>query len=350
MPAMLYYPRINAPVPVLYQALLYWDELATVVPLGYERDLDDQMRRVADAGLYRPIEARRVYQPWTLDEVGPELEHALRSLPVDDLIPPNRGTTDEANTRMYTSKLHREVLDELLRRRLAYITPGSDPETLTASPALLMILVSITARRVSADTNARLGCTGPEALRPYTDIDISFHLGNDPIPSRDAIECWQVEIGGLLPVPHTEVMMSDVIAFRNRYADERQRLMRELDRFLHELQHSHQHPIDVTRGIQNRLNDAVADLTAAARAKRITLIRGSVTVLVAVAAGIAALNVPPQVAVALGVLGNIAINLTTSRIRYEPRIPREQLDDYTYLQRVHRAVQQIDGTQPDHVW
>jgi hypothetical protein len=33
---LLYYPNVNPPRAVAWQALLYWDELATIVPPGYD--------------------------------------------------------------------------------------------------------------------------------------------------------------------------------------------------------------------------------------------------------------------------------------------------------------------------
>jgi len=335
---MLYYPYINAPTPVLYQALLYWDELATVVPPDYEGLLDEPMRWVSDAGLYRPIEAQRVYKPASLDNLGPELEHALRDLPLDDLLPPDPATADPSSTEMYTHKLHRGVVADLAQRGLARINPGPR-ETLTASPYLLMILLSITARRVADQANGTRGWTSPRSLRPYTDIDVAFQAAHDPLAPRDTIPSWQVEIGRLLPVPTDEVMARDVLAFRRRYDDERRRLVRAIDDLLAELSQRYDHPEDIARQVEQELADAVSDLNAAARASRLTWLTRSVAVCVGLVGTAEAVpHLPPQLAIPLVLAGGVATNLVTSRIRHDQRLRHGRPADFTYLQRIDSAM------------
>lgn len=69
VPNLFYYPKINAPQSVIYQALLYWDRLITVAPAGpIDEFLGPQMRRVNDAGCTcgcLPIGGRAATARWS---------------------------------------------------------------------------------------------------------------------------------------------------------------------------------------------------------------------------------------------------------------------------------------------
>ncbi|MGW3614165.1 hypothetical protein ACWD6N_30590 [Micromonospora sp. NPDC005163] len=226
---MLYYPFANAPVPVLQQAILYWDDLATVVAPGWENRLSTRMREVRDAGLYRPLEANVAFGPYELSEIERELEHALTQVAGDDLLPPAEPPIGEYGT-LHVDKLHESVVKELLRRQLVYPHPGS-PSRLVAAPALLDIVVSLIAGRIAADHNSRFGCTARDGLRPHTDHDVAHRLGTEPASGYDVTACWQVDVGPLFPVPRADVRTKDLVRFRTDYDAERQRLLLAVDEF-----------------------------------------------------------------------------------------------------------------------
>lgn len=58
---------------------------------------------------------------------------------------------------------------------------------------------------------------------------------------------WQVEIARLLPVPAPDTALADVLEFHERYADERERLMRAVHRMLGELRRDYEHPAEGLR-------------------------------------------------------------------------------------------------------
>src|SRR5262249_5916113 len=115
---------------------------------------------------------------------------------------------------------------------------------------------------------------------------------------------------------------------RNKYDDERRRLMAAIDRLLHELGQQGRHPRDAFSLVERELSDAVADLRSVGRATRLGwAIR---PVLVSVAFGAAAAVTPSLPAAALNVLSGIAINVATGQLR---RSPRAGNADYMYLHR-----------------
>jgi hypothetical protein len=73
---------------MLYNALLYWDSIATVVPREYEQLLDERMVAVEDAGLYRPIHVDRelATEEGFAGMMWQDLAECLRSLPIEALL------------------------------------------------------------------------------------------------------------------------------------------------------------------------------------------------------------------------------------------------------------------------
>ncbi|WP_139131815.1 hypothetical protein [Micromonospora chersina] len=332
MAGMLYYPFANAPVPVLQQAILYWDDLATVVAPGWEDRLTDRMKEVQDAGLYRPLEAQRAFGPFELHEIEVELDHALKQVPLDALNPPTEPADGEFST-LHVDKLHKSVVKELLQQKLVY--PHRDsPSRLVAAPALLNIVVSLIARRIAADNNARSGCTGPQGLRPHTDITAAHQLGTEPTPGYDVTACWQVNVGPLLPVPRADVMVGDLVRFRTKYDPERQRLMLAIDELLHQLEQAGRHPQDAFRLVERELADATAELAAAARSTKWSWVTRPVAAFVALTTSFAA-SAQPDLNVPLMVLSNGAVNLATTQSR---RDVSRGVTDYTYLHRTQKLL------------
>ncbi|MFG2105780.1 DUF6236 family protein [Micromonospora chersina] len=337
MAGMLYYPFANAPAPVLQQAILYWDDLATVVAPGWEDRLSARMREVQDAGLYRPLEAHRAFGPFELHEIEEELGHALKQVPFDALRPPGEPPQGEFST-LHVDKLHKSVVKGLLQQGLVYRHPDS-PSRLVAAPALLNVLVSLIARRLAADINAQSGCTGPEGLRPHTDIKEAHLLGTDPTLGYDVTACWRVNVGPLLPVPGDDVMIGDLVRFRTKYDAERQRLMLAIDDLLHQLKQADRHPKDAFRLVERELTEATRELHAAAHSTKWSWVTRPVAAFVALAAGFGAaaqpdlnlLNVP------LMALSSGAVNIATTRSR---RDVSRVAADYTYL---HRTQELVEG-------
>ncbi|MCZ7422430.1 DUF6236 family protein [Verrucosispora sp. WMMA2121] len=335
MAGMLYYPFANAPRSVLQRAILYWDNLATVVAPGWEARLSAWMREVQDAGLYRPLEANRAFGPYALHEIEGELERVLRRIPTDDLLPPTAPPSGEFST-LHVEKLHGSVVDELLQRQLVYPHPDS-PSRLVAAPALLNVVVSLIAGRIAAEHNDRSGCIGPEGLRPYTDHEVAHRLGTEPLSDYDVTACWHVDVGSLLPVPSSDIRINDLVRFREEYDDERQRLMFAIDEMLHRLKQAGRHPQDAFSLVEKELSEALTDVRAAAQGRKLNLVARPLAVTVAIgAAGIGAIA-EPALAVPMGVLSSIVVNMATGRIRRAGNDSRK-LADFKYLHRVKEAV------------
>ena len=358
MPDLFYYPTINPPRSVIYQALLYWDRLVTVVPPGApEEFLDPTMRQVHAAGLYEPLRADHwpMREHRDLERALRRLTHLLDKLPADDLIP--QGGPD---SYLYTAKLSREILDELKRRGLS-LPLDSEGFRIRVSAATQLCLISIAARDIAGQFRECDGHHGRNALYPYTDspaaqlfahtpfaadyrppVSDDLPSGRDPrwvqgfyFPGSRTVACWEVQIGGLLPVPDHEVLIDDLIGFRDRYEDERRRLMMAIDLLVHGLQRHYDHPQDVLHAVRRELEEALTDLKAAGRSARLSWVRRSVTVSIALAAGYAGQKLLPEAGWVLGVIGGAAINMATNQTR---SCDHGVAGDFSYLHRVRSAL------------
>lgn len=338
MPDLFYYPRINAPRSVIYQALLYWDRLVTVAPPGPLEDLLDlRMRRVNEAGLYH----RLLADSWPV--IG-RVEYLLQLLAhLVDRIPPRQLSPQGGpDSYVHTAKLSSEFRQEL--ERLGLSLPGSRASEIHVSPAVQLCLISIAAWDIIGED---------EALYAHTDSPAAHLFAHTPPPEgypwwghehriRGPLTtpCLEVDVGGLLPVPGHEVLIGDLIAFRERYDDERRRLMMAIDLLVHGLQRHPDHPRGVLNAVRRELEDAVADLEKAGRAARMTWIRRSVMVSIALGAAYAAQTLVPEAGWVLGVIGGMAINVATNEIRpaRSSRWDSPMPGNFSYLHRVRSAL------------
>ncbi|SCL34858.1 hypothetical protein GA0074692_3943 [Micromonospora pallida] len=338
MAGMLYYPFANAPQPVIQQAALYWDSLSTVVAPGWEYRLSPGMRQLQKMQFYRPIEPYKSDERIALKEVVDELRYALAEVPTEELIVPDEPPATYAQT-LDVHKLDQDVVGELLSRRLALPHPQT-PIRLVGSPALIRLVIGVTVGHLAARANTRHGWAGPLGLHPHTDSAAAHRLNTDPIAGHEVTAGWQIDIGPLLPVPREDVSILDLLAFRQRYDDERVRMMHAIDDLLLGLRHAH--PKDAFARVGYEFSEATKDLRGAAKTAKIDLVvKRGLAVTVALAAGVAAdvLDLESGLStVALAVIGGLAVNVATVQLRHEHTGTVAHPQVYRYLHRVQKTI------------
>lgn len=198
---------------------------------------------------------------------------------------------------------------------------------LSVSKEVQALVVGVLARELAAATDI--------ALFPYTDSEAAYRNSLRPVsPTRSL--AWEVELGRLLPVPAPDTPTEDVLAFREKYADERRRLMRALHGMLGDLRRDYEHPADVFAQLRSELSEAVEDYRAARRGSRMAWVHRSVTVSVALAAAAGGALLLPDLGWLLGTIGGYALNVATREIR--PLARARDDHDFSYLHRVRSGL------------
>ncbi|MGW4033202.1 DUF6236 family protein [Streptomyces sp. NPDC004838] len=338
MGVLLYYPAVNPPTEVVHQALLYWDGLASVVPRDprvYEAVVGEELKRLEERELYRPL-AFAEGSLAVLDEYGRTISPSGQSstVLVEQLRriaqrpnPPRPGDPPEAVLLFSKTTwwLERMLVDLGLAvrhraRNLGLMTLGVSQEVQT-------LIVGVLARELAVNPDI--------VLFPYTDSESAYR---DSLRSATPTGFlgWEMELGRLLPVPAPNTPTTEVLAFRDKYTDERVRLMRALHRLFGELRRDYEHPADAFAQLRVELSQALEDYRAASRSSRMAWAHRSITVSVALAASAGGALLLPDAGWLLGTIGGYALNVATREIRPLRKAPQNH--DFSYLHRVHTAL------------
>lgn len=331
MGVLLYYPTVNPPTEILHQALLYWDGIASVVPRhprAYQAVTSEELRQLEERGLYRPLAFTRdslnmLRGPgdrrpnWFAGQTSSLLAQELRRIATRSN-PPRPARPTEAV--LYNSKISNWLRTLLLDLELA---TSDGYGQLSVSKEVQILIIGVMVRELAVNPDI--------ALFPYTDSEDAFRHSLRPTSTARSL-AWEMELGQLLPVPAPGTPTADVLVFRERYADERLRLMRALHRLLGDLRRDYEHPADVFTQLRVELSQAVEDYGAARNGSRMAWVHRSVTASVALAAAAGGALLLPNTGWLLGAVSGYALNVATREIR--PLIQARDDHDYSYLHRV----------------
>jgi len=368
MPDLLYVPGSNLPEQLLHHAILYRDGICTLIPDKSSQHLPNKLRKVADAGLYRQLPARQVWQndsvrsaAWAAcwQAIAAADERAIRTstrerqnylsmnvrLLVGDLITrygkstpelkrllPRRGFDPDA----WTSAMC-EVFDELWRAHCSPPERDSDwSEYVAAMPDMQAKLLAGTAYGLAAEASIRAAerlvvpCFAPEMGRIVEDF--AMQASGDHL-------LLQVDVGRLLPDPLPNVDTAMLIDFRRRYGDERRQLINAVERLIEQLAQTYEDPAHIERSVRRDLEEALDNMRKAGR----DVLRGWTRRIVSVAtaagatAATTALAGGPALFVATtSALAGVAVNKTSDPIPHGRRDAK--YDGYRYLYRIRAAL------------
>lgn len=334
MPTLLYYPLVRPPVEIIHQALLYWDEISSIVPEDpeiYEIAVSDELKQLKDQGLYHPITigidlARpRSYQ-YQLEALLRELQELATAAP--------RSQFSPADSLFFRSKmgypLEEMIVNLGLGRRLAESAyPGSRIRSLAVSQEVQLLLVGALARELACTETKR-------AYTPYTDQQSADETSLRVLHPGTGIRAWRVELGRLLPTPAPGTPTSKVLAFREKYADERQRLVGATQAMLGDLSRDWDHPADILRRMEIELKEAREDYQSAAQSSRLAWTTRSISGTVAVATAVMGALAFPDLDWIAAIAGSIGFNIATREIR--PVSEKRNNHPFSYLHHVEREL------------
>ncbi|MDO0937787.1 hypothetical protein QQY66_40955 [Streptomyces sp. DG2A-72] len=336
MAVLLYYPLVKPPTEVLHQALLYWDGIASVVPREpevYEAAVSAELKELRDRSLYRPLHfddrsMELLYAPrYGRPDVGGNLAAEVLRQELRRMAgsPDRPSLPSPPEAFIYQSKLSRGLERDLLRLGLAERWED-DWWRLAVPKQVQELIIGVLARELALE--------GPVSYIPYTDRPDAYDCSLRA-PAEQHLLAYETELGGLLPVPAPGTPTADVLAFRDRYADERQRLMRALHRLLGDLRRDYEHPADVLSQLRREIDQSVEDYRGAAKSSRMAWVERSVMVTVALGAAVGSM-VEPGLTWVLGAVGGYALNVATREIR--PLARSRDGHDFSYLHRVKKSL------------
>lgn len=290
---MMYYPFVHPPRPVLWQALLYWDELTSISPEAGYRFRHDLVV-LSDLGLYRPAHADDL-PPRARAALVSDLRRVVEEMPGEDLVPVP-GPLGPRN-EVYWGKLPYEVEGDLVD--IGALVPQEG--RLRASQALLSRLMIVLAKHLAAAVRGTI---------PFTDSPSASQIAFAPLgPDLQHRRCWQLQIGHLLPVPAPDASLTKVLEFRDAYADERQELARAIRKLLMSMAEPGDHADPAA--VQLHIEKAVQRLEQAGRARGILWLKRSLWAFAGMGAAAAGAYAPPQYGWLLSALSGLGISVAT---------------------------------------
>lgn len=386
---LLYLPGINPPNEVLHHAILYWDRVVTLVPDDGDGYLSDDLKRAADAGVYEPLVAARLWQErevlsdaWTTlwrsivnrqERLRPLLARSVERLKAE--VEANRDAFNAAadaavlNQRPVGergfSQSQREaqsveidfaLWDNVISEVFGPVWSArceepNEPEDWASGFAMMP---DFQARLLAGTAYSLAGRARRDATQPLIVPNYSWRIreiiDDCAVESSGDHLLVRVDVGQFLPEPPPGVDTAVVIDFRRRYDDERRRLISAVEALVKEAAKAHSagEPADIARDVREELEKALADLQKAGgrriggwvkRAALFTVAAGAGGALGAAAApfvGVAGAGITAA-ATAIGAAGgSVTANWASNMLP-----PRRNDSDFNYLYRVNSELDDL---------
>ena len=276
---ILYYPTITIPTgPWLRQALLYWDELGSIVPR------DDLGKR--DLIPYSPdlqwLENEHVFRPFSPELIGrgrgtvvndfkSELLDTVKSADFRKLLPPVRKR--QFSARIHKDKVSHELYDLLKNRHLAK-EKRDDPVWYYFEEPMALLYMAKMAKYLAAEDQQ------PTVVG--TDLRQYEHLNFGTSVLRNGVASLTASFLGVLPVPREDASLADILDFKRRHADELLNFREMLNEFETKISacRSEAEAKSVLADFSTKVQTSLATLHAALKGRRIPTVLGSMESLI----------------------------------------------------------------------
>lgn len=323
---LLYYPTISIPSGRwLKKAVLYWDEIGSIVPQRYDETelvpYSSVIKHLKDEKIFRPFRPESLTQrDWgKLEELEQEFKKILLSEKYQNFINHQRFVPLPKDqpplARIHEDKVSGSLFHFLEQRKLAKRESNGHSEWLYFENNTALLYMALLAKHI-ADNDANYTVPG-------TDFFAYESLIYQAMSSEDGIGCLQTNFENCLPIPRDDVPMKKIVDFKRRRRNELLHFRQEIDEYQHTLRQCQdkKEVTEVTITFKEKIERNVRDLEAVMKDGNVATMAGSLKTLVkadspalwatiGVAAGQATkiTDIPLEwSAVGIGILGTIEI-------------------------------------------
>ena len=276
---ILYYPNIEVPTsgPWIRRALLYWDNVAAIVPRSYDDYMDAQavkrfrpeVQELYDRQIFRPINPGRLFMDPTATKSFTAEWNRLNPPRIRRPLDPTRPI---CSVPIYKDKTSDHIFHDLEKRGLA--EDRSDSLLYFFEPSTAGAYMTLLAKHMAA---AQDELTVPATDRPQLS---KLAFGHDLSSTSDVVLTAQLR--DLVPVPDTTVPLDKVLAFREKHRPELLAFRAALDQFERELATApdKRTAIHCTQTFKERAEKDILNLGKALTGFRVATVVGSLEAMV----------------------------------------------------------------------
>lgn len=211
---ILYYPNIEVPTsgPWIRRALLYWDDLAAIVPRSYDDYMNAQgakwfrpeLQELYEQKIFRPINPGKLFmdgktaQAFTTDWDSSLASHRRRF---------RSASPPECTVPIYKDKTSQHIFHDLQARGLA--ADAGNPLLYFFEPTTAVNYMALLAKHMAAaQTNPTIPATDMEALSDRT-------FGKNASANLEPVLC--ARLADVIPIPSPSVPLKDILKFRQKH-------------------------------------------------------------------------------------------------------------------------------------
>lgn len=321
----LYYPKMTFPPSGwLSRTLLYWDEVATIVPEAVQAGVKDDpyMAELIDLGLLRMLDPAPTLSD---DQVQSQVQKAFSELQSASIEEDSSGYPDMRSMR--AEKLLYSIRWQLEEQGQAW-SHDNGSGWLRVPSSLVRWYMPLIAGLMASSLNV----DGSISYKPITDDQRFIQASNTEIVSTERKHYIYRSIHEVLPGPSISIPPREIMEFKNRYSSELRRLRGWIDdQFLSSMNIPWTENDLWERRMRERVAEQVEFLREGMNRRWPRVLVGTVGALFGNGAGIANSIVSSDSMLELGLgLGSATIAATTSmpavvesarRPRYDHRAP-----------------------------
>ena len=348
--AIVYYPSIVIPNGGwLRSALLYWDEVASIVPeslrIATTINMGKELKYLEDEGEYKSISPEWVFEHNRHSSEGEAIAEDFLSLLDVSQFKKVEWNSKNARFLIYKYKfplfhLHLAkipgTLEEKLRE-LRLVTPTRDPDILSMEPMAGMLYMSLLARHCA---KAHDGYAVPGTDNPLCEELAFFSRPNQP-----RAVALRLSLLRALPEPYPDIELSKLVRFKRRYRDELLRFRGEMSQLSDRLSkcESDEQAKAALATFSDRSIVAISDLEKALSSQQIRTLWGSLKALINLkspvklaGAAMAAMGITWAVALPIGAAG-AAVDV--GGVFIDGKLTKDELirkSDFAYLYRARK--------------